>query len=80
MVRYLIEDEMTLYTVTGGSLSPVSGSLNAATFTTYGFQTLEGVDALLQTLTEPTLYAWSDEQAVGLSGEFLCRRTLSRAW
>ena len=48
---------------------PVTGALNAATFTAYGFQNIAGVETLLQTLTEPTLYAWSDEQAVGLSGE-----------
>lgn len=68
MVRYLIEDNSQLYTVSNGSLVAVSGSLSAAVFRNDGFQDLTGVEALLQTLTTPTLHAWSDNQQVGLIG------------
>ena len=69
MVKYLIQDGACLYTVTGGSLAPVVGNLNAATCTAYGFNDLTGVEELLETLSSPTLFAWSDDQVVGLSGE-----------
>lgn len=62
MIRYLIEDESQLYTVSGGILVTVSGVLSASTFQSDGFTDLTGVSTLLQTLVSPKVYAWSDEQ------------------
>lgn len=56
---YLIEDGGQLYTVQNGTLVTVSGTLSAALFESDGFDDLTGVGALLQTLTSPTVYAWS---------------------
>ena len=59
MTYFLIEDGGSLYTVTASALVSVSGSLSAALFQSDGFTDTTGIGPLLQTLTAPTVHAWS---------------------
>lgn len=67
MTKYLLESSNQLYTVTGGALVAVTGSVNAATFQAHGFDDVTDAEAVIASLPAVTLYAWNDTQLVSTS-------------
>lgn len=63
LVRYLVRDVNTLYTITDGSLVEVSGELNSNLFIDNGIDTIPD-GALLMTLATPEVLCWTDADTV----------------
>lgn len=59
MVKYLVRDGATIYTVTDGMLVEVTGELSASLFTEYGVDTIPD-GALLMTLNAPEVLCWTN--------------------
>lgn len=62
MIKHLIENDGTLYTVTGGTLVAVGGEIEADNFIDNGFDSVIGIESLIQSLSSPTIHTWSDIQ------------------
>ena len=69
MAKYLIQTNNTLYTFDGTNFSVVSGSISAATFSTYGFNSLTGLNTALINSGFGTvkLLAWDNNQRVNMT-------------
>ena len=63
--KYLIRNNDTIYTVSDGALTEVTGTLNAQLFQTYGVEEIPS-GTLLITLNNPEVLCWIDELTVPL--------------
>lgn len=65
--KYLIKNAGQIYTVTGGALVAVQGSLSASLFQSDGFDDISNIGALLATLSAPTVFCWNADALVTIS-------------
>ena len=61
--KYLIRNNDTIYTVSDGALTEVTGTLNAQLFQNYGVEIMPD-GALLMTLSNPEVLCWKDSLIV----------------
>lgn len=63
IIKYLIRDNSSIYTITDGVLTEVSGTLNAQLFNDYGVDAIPD-GTLLMTLSNPEVLCWTDAETL----------------
>ena len=61
-IKYLVKENDKIYTISEGTLTEVTGTINAELFMTYGVDTIPD-GALLMTLSAPEVLCWTDAPA-----------------
>ena len=62
-LKYLVRDNDTIYTVSDGALTEVTGTINSELFMTSGVDTIPD-GALLTTLSAPEVLCWTDAETL----------------